>query len=107
MEKPIADFTIKFDGSGGLCFNPENSRKTFKVILPGKFTDKIKKVEIFGKDDFYEELYRAKPNEYGERSRYYGRKNIKKYPSPISVFFTLKNGDIGTFKVKNSQKRQD
>lgn len=107
--RPVANFRLPpKDGQGGFVNNPDSSRKSLKIILPNKYTDKVKKVEVFGPGDvFYEKLYRQKPNESSNRMRYYGKLPIAKYPDRLTIFFTLKNGKVGSVKVKDPQVRQD
>ncbi len=102
------------DGSGGFTNNPESSRKSMKVIWPGRYTDMISEVRVWSQDySFSELLYRATPNEYGDnkgdggRQRYYGRQPIASYPDNLTVSALLTNGQRICVSIPDPQKRLD
>lgn len=91
------------DGGGGFKWNSERG----KVIWPGRYSGKIVRVYAFTDDGAYHQnMQRAKPDEYGQRQRYYldarSRKNTLPAGSriradlndggqPASIFVTIPN----------------
>lgn len=96
------------DGSGGFVNNPNSSRKTLKVIFPSKYTEKIVEVVAWTEDGtFLERLYNKQPCEWGNRERYYGKKNIKDYPKNLIVGARLNDDSVVCVLIPNPQVRQD
>jgi hypothetical protein len=96
------------DGSGGFLNNPFNSRETLKLVFPGRFTGLIKRVVVWSRvRNFKETLYNAQPNEYGNRERYYGKKDIKRYPKILRAAMFLSDKTVVCVKIPDSQVRVD
>ncbi|MDD5523392.1 MAG: hypothetical protein PHI84_21435 [Kiritimatiellae bacterium] len=96
------------DGPGGFVNNPENSRDTLKVIWPTAYSDMISKVETFISDGtLIDILYRAKPDEDGDRERYYGTMDLNAYPQNLIVRATLTNETAIYVKLPVPQRRYD
>jgi hypothetical protein len=96
------------DGGGGFVNNPDNSRDTLKVIFPEEYTGRIDRVTAFGPDLlFFDELYRVKPNEHGNRQRYYGTKPIESYPTNLTVRAELEDLTSIYVEIPVPQQRYD
>lgn len=81
------------DGGGGFVNNPDSSRGTLKVVWPSAYSDRIYEVHAYTSDgQHYDTLYNAKPNEYGDRERYYGSYDISVYPDNLIVRAILNTG---------------
>lgn len=106
--KPQTDIKLKFgDGKSGLCWNPNNQKKTVKIILPNKYTTKIRKIEAWKGDEYFDTLKNAVGNEYGNRERYYGSKKVAKYPKNLTIFVFLRSGKIASVTIKDPSHRYD
>jgi hypothetical protein len=91
---------------GQFVNNPANSRKKLKLIFPNYLTDKITDVSLYSPDGELLEsgLKRSTPNEYGNRSRFYGKQSPSSYPEDMLVVVTSQEGTICAVLPKPSQR---
>ncbi len=79
------------DGPGGFVNNPENSRRTLKIVFPAPYSGRIAQVRVYtAEGELYDTLIRVTPNEHGNRERYYGTRPIHSYPDHLHVLVTLR-----------------
>lgn len=97
----------KRDGSGNFTYNPNNSRKTLKVILPSSYNGKVQNIKAYDDGDVLDTLRQATPNEWGNRPRYYGSKSLGSYPNGLLLVISLKEGDQHCVTIDNPRQRQD
>ncbi len=95
------------DGSGGFKNNPENSRNTVKIMFPNELTGKIKQVRVANNGSIFDTLYRATPNEWGDRERYYGHKSLSSYPDNLLVIAELYNAETHCVMIPDPQRVYD
>lgn len=95
------------DGGGGFTHNPQNSRNTIKLMLPGSYTDNVSSVYAGKNGSLIEQLYRVTPNEYGNRERRYGRNTPGSYPKNMQYVVFLKNGRVDCATIKDPVQRVD
>lgn len=78
------------DGPGGFVNNPDNSRDTMKLVMPAQYANRITEIKVYTPDGaYFDTLYRATPDEEGDRQRYYGTRNIGEYPDNLKVKVVL------------------
>lgn len=79
------------DGPGGFVNNPDNSRRTLKLVFPAPYSGRIAQVRAYtAQGELYDTLVRVTPNEHGNRERYYGTHPIAQYPDNLHVLVTLR-----------------
>lgn len=96
------------DGGGNFVYNPDNSRKSSKVVLPTSWGYSVNGAQIYASDgSHFDALTRAYPNEDDGRPRYYGSKNIGLYPQNITIAYTHEDGTRTHMIIPNPQQRYD
>lgn len=104
------------DGPGGFVNNPDNSRRTLKIVFPAPYSGRIAQVRVYtAEGELFDTLIRETPNEHGNRERYYGTRPIHSYPDNLHVLVTLREPQPdGTtaetyfvFVLPDPQKRVD
>ena len=79
------------DGPGGFVNNPDNSRRTLKLVFPAPYSGRIAQVRVYTENgELFDTLVRETPNEHGNRERYYGTRPIHSYPDNLHVLVTLR-----------------
>ena len=94
------------DGSGGFVNNPKSSRHSLKLIFPESFTGAIAQVQVWYNGAHYETLYLG-GKEYGNRERYYGKKDINSYPDGIQIVLFHRNGTKHCTVLEDPQRRYE
>ena len=90
-----AGATVLAKRESGFVNNPDNSRRVLKIILPAKYSGKVSRVIAYSADGRLRDvLKRYKPNEYGNRQRYYGTQAPASYPLDLHIRWDTTDGDF-------------
>jgi len=103
-----ADCKVITSRESGFVNNPDSSRKSLKIILPEKYSGTIARVVCFS-GGYQEEIDRTKPNEYGNRQRYYGSEPITSYPNNLWIRWDCNENGVSkdyAYLVKDPQQRE-